>query len=247
MVEDYKLAVCLIAKNENPYLQEWVEHHRNIGISHFYIYDNKSSYPIKEPPGANDITVIDWPDELYGSQSRAYMDCCKRVDAGNYDYIAFIDADEFICIAKDLTCIQDVLRFLTSRDKNVFDGLGMSWRFYGQPKPYFETRQPVSNYIYYHENVHIKSFVNPKKVISWPDPHKAILESGTYVNEMGHKLYGPLATHSSKYIWIKHIWTRSLTEFEDKLKRGDANLRKVTHKIDEFYDYNDSCVIKDKI
>ena len=33
-------AICAIAKNENLYLKEWVEYHKNIGINKIFIYDN---------------------------------------------------------------------------------------------------------------------------------------------------------------------------------------------------------------
>jgi hypothetical protein len=37
-----KIAICLIIKDENEYLQEWMDYHRKVGVSHFYIYDNNS-------------------------------------------------------------------------------------------------------------------------------------------------------------------------------------------------------------
>ncbi|MDR0485482.1 MAG: glycosyltransferase family 2 protein, partial [Elusimicrobiota bacterium] len=37
------LSVLAIAKNEAPYLKEWIEYHRALGVEKFYIYDNNSS------------------------------------------------------------------------------------------------------------------------------------------------------------------------------------------------------------
>ena len=39
----YGLAVCAIAKNEGPYLVEWIEWHRKMGVEKFYFYDNEST------------------------------------------------------------------------------------------------------------------------------------------------------------------------------------------------------------
>ena len=37
------LSLTLIVKNEAFYIKEWIEFHRMIGVTHFYIYDNESS------------------------------------------------------------------------------------------------------------------------------------------------------------------------------------------------------------
>jgi len=36
----HRLVIAAIFKNENPYLREWIEFHRLIGVDHFYLYDN---------------------------------------------------------------------------------------------------------------------------------------------------------------------------------------------------------------
>ena len=38
----YEMAVVCISKNEGPYIREWIEFHRIVGISKFYFYDNES-------------------------------------------------------------------------------------------------------------------------------------------------------------------------------------------------------------
>ena len=39
---DHEIAIVAIAKNEGPYLREWIEYHRLVGIKRFYLYDNES-------------------------------------------------------------------------------------------------------------------------------------------------------------------------------------------------------------
>lgn len=36
------LAFVLIAKNEAPYIEEWINFHHKQGASHFFIYDNEN-------------------------------------------------------------------------------------------------------------------------------------------------------------------------------------------------------------
>lgn len=42
------LALCCIAKDEDPFLKEWIAYHSLLGVEHFFIYDNESRRPIRE-------------------------------------------------------------------------------------------------------------------------------------------------------------------------------------------------------
>ena len=37
------IAIATLARDDWPWIAEWIEHHREIGIEHFYIYNNGSS------------------------------------------------------------------------------------------------------------------------------------------------------------------------------------------------------------
>ncbi|WP_369598480.1 glycosyltransferase family 2 protein, partial [uncultured Muribaculum sp.] len=39
----HKVSLCLIFKDEEPYLKEWIDYHILIGVDHFYLYNNNSS------------------------------------------------------------------------------------------------------------------------------------------------------------------------------------------------------------
>ena len=234
-----KIGVCLIIKNENEYLDEWLNHYRGIGVDKFFIYDNNSSTPIKS--SEDDVEVILWDNEKFGSQNNAYLNCCKTYPS--FDYIGFFDTDEFyysisMNIKTDINHLKEKF--------GEFDGLAIYWRMYGKPSPYFIERQPIINYKHYHVNDHIKSFLNPKSVISFSQPHFSNLNSQNYIDELGRNVKSPIGKHTSKTIWIKHIWTRSEPEFKEKLIRGDVNWRKQINKnFNEFYTYNDKCILND--
>ena len=236
-----KIAICAIARDENPYFEEWLNYHRKVGISHFFLYDNGSRTPIKDYLQENnlmkdDIEIVEWHDFKLGAQSRAYMDCCKKHQ--DFDYIGFLDIDEFYESNK-MNVIRDIqdLRDLYGN----FFGVGLYWRIYGSNNPYFEERHPVDEYVKWHGDKHIKSFVCPKYVMGFPDPHKASLIGGNYINEKGGKILGPYGQHTSDNIWIKHVFTRSKSEFLEKIERGDANLQVRTRTMNDFYAYNDLC------
>lgn len=166
---DIKIALCCIVKDENEYIDEWVNHHKNIGFDQIIIYDNNSKNPIL----TENVIVNNWNDEKFRCQSRAYIDCCNKYS--DFDYIAFFDIDEFY-MSKTMDIKKD-LEYL-----NYPDGLGIYWRIYGKSKPYFINRRPYTDYIEYKEWDHIKSILNPKKVLDFPDPHFAkLVDNSIYI------------------------------------------------------------------
>jgi hypothetical protein len=36
----YYLSILAIFKNESPWIREWIEYHRLVGVEHFYMYNN---------------------------------------------------------------------------------------------------------------------------------------------------------------------------------------------------------------
>ena len=38
----YSVSLCLIFKNEAPFLKEWLDYHLTVGVDHFYLYNNNS-------------------------------------------------------------------------------------------------------------------------------------------------------------------------------------------------------------
>lgn len=232
-----KIAVCLIVKDENDYLQEWLAHYRNIGVDHFFIYDNNSQIPIELKD--QDVTVIKWTDDAFASQLRAYTNCCHNTE---YDYIGFLDTDEFY-MSKTMNIKLDFENF--KKLYGNFEAIGLYWRMYGKTAPFLEERQPVTEYKQWHKNNHIKTFVNPKAVLGFPDPHKPIIR-GKFIDELGRNVTSSIGNHTSETAWIKHIWTRSIPEFTEKLQRGSGDKVKRVYTFKDFVNYNDNCVNKDE-
>lgn len=233
------IAICLIIKDENQYLEEWLNHHRKLGIDFFIIYDNNSEVSVSEYIKDNnlnngDIDVHLWTHNQMFSQVLAYEHCYKNYK--NFDYIGFIDIDEFyysvtMNIKKDFDYFK--------QEHGHFEGIVFYWRNYGN-YPYFTERQPIEKYIQWKEEIGVKTFANPKLIVNFLHPHHVRLKSGNYIDEVGEQSYIPgKERHSSRYAWLKHTWTRSLPEWDDKIKRGDANNRKIVPKTKEaFFPFN---------
>jgi hypothetical protein len=233
-MDKIKIAICAIMKDENLYLEEWTNHYFKIGVDKIFIYDNLSEIPLN--CNNENVNIIKWDDNNFKSQSRAYLDCAKNNQ--DFDFIGFFDADEFY-ISKTMNIKKDIQEL--KNKYGDFNGMGVYWRIYGNTPP-FEEKQPVENYKMWYGDKHIKSLVNPKALIDFPDPHKAILNNGNYIDELGKKIISPIGIHTSENMWIKHVFTRSKKEWESKMKRGDANLRKNIRTWEDFYTYNNLCI-----
>lgn len=126
----YYCSVCLIIRDDNEYLHEWLEWHVGQGIEHFYIYDHGSKEPISEMVNAysedlkSKLTIHDFSGSHEFAQHEAYNDCLKRY--GNESrWIAFIDSDEMIRVKTG----QALSEFLCEYED--YAGLFMTWIMYG--------------------------------------------------------------------------------------------------------------------
>jgi len=123
------LSICAIFRDEAPYLPEWIEFHRLVGVEHFFLYDNGSvdgSRQVLEPwvrAGVASIADCSIPLEE-GGQGWAYSDALER-SRGHTRWLAFIDLDEFL-FSPGPTPLPDVLR-----EYEGHPGVVVNWQVYG--------------------------------------------------------------------------------------------------------------------
>src|SRR5215213_875066 len=94
-------AVCLIAKNEERTIAQWIAFQRVIGFDEVVVYDNGSTdatpdivFRISEQDAA--VSYRAWPDAPDRvPQCDAYRDAVGKSRA---DWIAFFDTDEFLVL-----------------------------------------------------------------------------------------------------------------------------------------------------
>ena len=91
--DNLKVCLCVICKEENLYLKEFVEAYRKLGFNHIFIYDNndinseKLEEVIIEDVNKGFVTIINYrgfrgPDR--GPQMYAYYDCYNRTNLINF-------------------------------------------------------------------------------------------------------------------------------------------------------------------
>jgi hypothetical protein len=162
---DY-LAACAIYLNEGPYLREWIEFHRLVGVERFYLYNDNSTDDHRAvlAPYLEDGTVVlkDW--SIKPGQASAYRDCLDehRADAR---WIAFIDIDEFL-FSPLFVPLPEILK-----EYEPWPGVSVNWAVFG-PSGY-ETRPDglvTENYTqrtpdYHPFNRMCKCVVDPQRTI----------------------------------------------------------------------------------
>ena len=93
------LAFVLIAKNEAPYIEEWLNFHRKQGVSHFIIYNNESTDNFREvlqpyiDSGLVSYHVINGKPRQLDAYNMAIHDYGHK-----FRYRGFIDADECVFV-----------------------------------------------------------------------------------------------------------------------------------------------------
>ena len=99
-----KTALIAIGRRENQYAREWVKHHLALGFDHIYIYDNNHTGEemfidvLMDYVEQGRVTIIDYRNQEK-AQRPAYNDAYRRVSS-HYDWLAFFDFDEFLCLGR---------------------------------------------------------------------------------------------------------------------------------------------------
>jgi glycosyltransferase involved in cell wall biosynthesis len=227
----YELSIAAIVKDEAPYIQEWIEYHRIVGVEHFYIYDNESVDNLKDilQPyiDAKIVTYTYFPGHL--KQRAAYNDAIKHYK-NEMKWLAIIDIDEFIAPVKTEKIIDTINEIKSRLRQRPFVCLKIHWVRYGycghKTKP---EGLVIENYTK-SEGIDdtIKSIVNPRTVVEYHEHHgdHFFWLSGT--NENGvkikkYKLDSNMGEAGGTNIRVNHYFTKSYEEFSGKTARGFAD------------------------
>lgn len=213
----YQLAICAIFKNETPWMKEWLEYHRLIGVDHFYLYNNDSTDHYAEllDPYVKEgiVELIEWcscdahkimdntgtAHEPY--QTAAYNECLKKRALGKAKWVAVVDIDEFIVPVSGLKSFHQLL------DKMAKKGVGslkMHWKIFGTSNVWNLNSDELLIEKLTHrapndleQNKHVKSIHRPEAV-EFCYIHHAKLNKGFKKKRLDPETFR-----------IHHYWTRT--------------------------------------
>lgn len=230
-------------KNEAPYLLEWIAHHRILGIKHFFIADNDSEDGTTEILGALEQNgyVKRLPFSTPPGQKPqipAYRHLL-RAFSSEVQWMAFIDADEYIWPEQEGGSIQTFLQGIPSH----VGAVALNWATYGSSghARYFDL--PTPERFTWHANVsnlishNIKTIARTACIADFSCPHNALLVAPFQHAHTDLSPQVPLAPNgrpenltyclSDSVHWehfrVNHYIIRSWEEFtEKKSRRGRA-------------------------
>lgn len=234
------LAIAAVAKNEGPYLREWIEYHKIVGVERFYFYDNESDDNTKEilEPYITDGTVVyhflpNHPISRQVPIVEAYNDAIFKY-RDRTRWMAIIDIDEFLVPVEK----NSIPEFLV--DYEQYPGVVVNWVFFDSnghdTKPTAHGGLLTANYTRVRKNHDhsynniisdkvVKTIVNPKQVVNYISEHIGLFyRHRAAVTENYQGIRGiSTSFHSSAKIRLNHYKTKSREEYLSKITRNNKN------------------------
>lgn len=233
-----KTALVCIAKDEDRYMDEWILYHLKLGFSDVFVYQNDWRYAgAVSDPRAHFIQA-----DGEAMQLPSYNEFIDE-NYGKFDFAAFMDVDEFLCLKKH----RSVEEFL-ERYQDAY-GVCVNWRFFGDSGL---SSVQDGNYSLLGRfkkcqdrlDRHVKTILNFKKcgnMFHFVNPHfvDASVRYDVMVDvDRTCFVHGPWNYGcASETAQINHYFSKTIQEFRElKMKRGKAD----TAKSHPLYNYFES-------
>jgi hypothetical protein len=225
------LAASMVYRDEAPYLREWIEFHRLVGVERFFLYDTGSTDAHEEvlAPYVDQgiVTVEQWPGE--GRQNEAINHCLGVHTEARW--IAFLDADEFLFNARG----RPVPELLRSYED--FPGVGVNLAPFGTSG--HDTKPDglvIENYLYRSTNPEarwVKNIVQPARATRCRGAHVFNFDSG-YAVDMAKRPLDRERTQSyiQSGLRINHYYTKSVEELQAKWAKTRADTGELREPLD---------------
>ncbi|MCL2061026.1 MAG: glycosyltransferase family 2 protein [Firmicutes bacterium] len=239
----HELVIQCIARREEPYFKEWIEHHLNLGIDHIYIYDNndEDTLPaflktVLSEAHLAKVSVFPWRTYYKFQQVEAAYHFAKNY-RDTARWVMNIDLDEFFMLDIPLKAF---LQEFSAAGQVYFswECLDANGQVYYEDKPSMQrfTRRYISSDIMQGKSMFRPSLLKPNGF----NLHGSRLLYEDLTVNVHHKkldIVPDSNAHIYEVAWVKHFFTRSLEEWEWKIKRGCADVV-FLRKYDMFFDIN---------
>jgi len=219
--KNIKVCLCVLAKLENKYIIQYIEHYKKIGVDKMFIYDNndlngeKFDFVLLEYIKKKYVEVINFRGKI-SPQIKMLNDCYKKNNK-NYDWFILFDSDEYI----ELKYFNNIKLFLNQKKFNKCDIIYFRRAF-----------QIDANKIKYENKSLSERFTTSVYPVL---TYKPILKgniSNLHIHGV-HRINSKLKfcnsfgkskdkTPDFKVNFIKHYCFKSTEEFIEKINRGDG-------------------------
>ena len=216
--------VCSIQKQEDAYIDEWVDYHLAIGFKMIYIYDNTDNYDLRNWGNqrfSDNVRVKHFPG--IKKQVLADIDCAKRAEKDGATWAAFFDIDEFLLLKKNENINQFLAEYGPSKG-----AIGINWMTVGTRNATKYEPKPVTLRFQYtvpqwRANIHIKTIARVKDIKTFKSPHYAIFIDKTTktIDTNGSPIKGPFNRNMTTDIAVLyHYQFKSREEFIARKELG---------------------------
>lgn len=223
------IAIATFLKNEYSDIPGWICWHFALGVKTLFIYDDHSNDGTWEIlQAASKIFDVKIFQTNINAQPDFYLrqrDCFMAVAAackGKYDWVGFLDGDEYIYIKNEENLPEFFGKFAHA------DGVAFSWRIHGssnrvvRPKITTVEAFPAHSTSELGDNCLVKSFVRPEKMgTNYHTPHWFDVPTERYVRPNGHPVanQSPCQTIDWSDAFVMHYICRSMEHYVQRIKR----------------------------
>ena len=210
-----KVALVCVAKSEDYYLEEWLDYNHKLGFDKIIMYQNDWTTDIERPF----LEKREWSGKYV--QLPIYNNFLENNT--EYDWVAFIDCDEFIVLKKHNN-IKDLINDYKDRTKVI----GLNWVIYGS----WGMRNRTSNSLLRmfpnrnkNTDQHIKVIVNGKSDNMMVLPHNT---NNTSMDTNGNRFTGPFNPNGPMDVaYIAHYHSKTKEDWMLRCERGrvDCNIQ----------------------
>jgi hypothetical protein len=227
------IALVCIAKNEDHYIDEWIDYHKKLGFDEIFIYQNdwisKSINPRAVYKTINGL----------GMQSSCYNDFISDYRE-KFEWVAFLDVDEYFVLNKHM----NVSEFL--KDYIHLPALGINWYLFGdcgckgKILDYSTLKRFTKRGA--HVDPHIKTILNLRMSM---DAIMNVHSPDCVLGDTSGKLFKGNYNHGgpTDVAQINHYYCRTINEYIAKWQRGvacevDQNIKPSYRSIAKFNLHN---------
>lgn len=241
-----KVAIVCMLKNEYSLIPSWICWHKHLGFDNFIIFDDSSTDGSREflehVKAIYNIEIYNPysfdPSDYMIRQQEAYKWTLKEYK-DKYEWLLFIDADEFISFYNKFSVGEFLSRFEHAH------AVGVNWCQYGANGHIVDPMLPIVEAYTRHGpagnlfSSHVKSFVRPDKVgDQWINVHCFDIAPEFYFDASGNEIeWSSTRGISNKSAdWsiakIMHYQVRSMQSFIERVKRR----KDLSYNTQTFYD-----------
>lgn len=208
-----KIALVCIAKNEDNYIEEWINYHLKLGFNKIFIYENDWRCNI------DNENIVKIPHDGHAKQYSAYNHFIQNYNK-EYDWAAFFDVDEYLVLHKHKTIKSFIKKY------GVKSSIAINWVLFGDNniKEVNNNYNIISRFTKRQDevNIHIKVISKLRNDIVFNLPHNTNRE---WIDTCGNIGRGPFNRNCNIDVaQLNHYFCKTYPEFIEKVKRGRSDI-----------------------